>query len=350
MRTLREKDNANIRKTGIRRYFTIETFEEASRFLSKWYRAGKYKRLYTGDFSTMYTRIPHNDLISAVQSACSEAFEWQSEQSRTPLSETRLCWSKSRATWKASKRPGSCHTNKEHSFDTNAIVDLVSFLVANTFLVNGDAIKRQKVGIPMGTNCAPVLANLFLYVYESRYVDRLTAMSANKARQFHLTFRFIDDVLSLDNAHWPAAIEQSSANGGLYPAELELSDTSISEHEAHFLGLHIVTQANRLRIAVYDKRNSFPFEVKRYPRMDSLIPGTIPYGVLSGQLHRGYRICSDHTDFLAFSVQVAQRLHANGCKPQRLIKKFRAFARKNIRKYSVKSSTLCKLFASNLGN
>ena len=153
MRTLREKDDEHIRMTGVRRYFTVESFDEVSQFLGKWRRVNAAKRVYTGDFSTMYTMIPHDDLIRAVRIACTEAFEWNASQSRKPLNETRLCWSKSRVTWKASKR--SIHSESEHSLDVDGIVDLVCFLVSNTFLVNGSMIRRQKLGIPMGTNCAP---------------------------------------------------------------------------------------------------------------------------------------------------------------------------------------------------
>ena len=32
---------------------------------------------------------------------------------------------------------------------------------------------RQTVGIPMGTNCALLLADLFLYCYENEFVDKL---------------------------------------------------------------------------------------------------------------------------------------------------------------------------------
>jgi hypothetical protein len=320
-----------------------------SQFLGKWKRFNAVKRVYTGDFSTMYTMIPHDDLIRAVRVACNEAFEWNASNSRRPLSETRLCWSKSRVTWKASK-PGSTHSDSEHSLDVDGIVDIVSFLVSNTFLVNGAMLRRQKLGIPMGTNCAPILANLYLYVYESNFIDKLSKISVAKARRFHLTFRFIDDVLSLDNTHWAEAVENDAANGGLYPGELALSDTSLSNEDAHFLGMHIKSLGNRFQVAVFDKRTTFPFEVRRYPRIDSLIPSTIPYGVLTGQLHRGYRICSEYADFLSYSTQVAQRLLTNGCSKQRLLKKFKGFTRAVVRKYNVKAVKLANLFESDLGS
>lgn len=350
MRTLRAKDDEHIRTTGVRRYFTVESFDEVAQFLRKWKRINAVKKVYTGDFSTMYTRIPHDDLIRTVRVACNEAFEWNAAQSRRPLSETRLYWSKSGVAWKASKHVGSTHSKSSHSLNVDGIVDLVSFLVSNTFLVSGSMIRRQKLGIPMGTNCAPVLANLYLYVHESEFIDKLHKTSAAKARQFHLTFRFIDDLLSLDNPNWDEAITRTADNGGLYPDELALSDTSISDEEANFLGMHIKSFVTRFQVAVYDKRDTFPFEVRRYPRIDSLIPGTIPYGVFTGQLHRGYRICSEHADYLSYAKQVAQRLIANGCKSRRLVTKFKSFTRSSVRKYAVKAATLVNAFTDDLGS
>jgi len=350
MRTLRSKDNEHIRKTGIRRYFTVETFEEVTHFLAKWKRFGSCRQMYTGDFSTMYTTIPHADLTRAVRVACEEAFLWQASRSKVIPERVRLGWSKDGAKWQVTRFAGGRHSGREHTFDVDEIVNLVEFLIENTFLVNGDTIRRQKIGIPMGTNCAPVLANLYLYVYESEFIDRVAAKSKDKARRFHMTFRFIDDLLSLDNTDWPEAVSKSATEGGLYPSELELGDTSIADDESHFLGLHVKAVEDRFRVSVFDKRQTFPFEVRRYPRMDSLIPPTIPYGVFLGQLHRAYRICSDWHGFLDQSMQVAQRLVTNGCTKQRLVRVYRTFVRQHVRKYSVKAHALCKDFQRELGN
>jgi hypothetical protein len=49
------------------------------------------------------------------------------------------------------------------------------------------------------------------------------------------------------------------------------------------------------QLNICDKRTSFPFDVIRYPHMDSTIPINIPYGVFTGLLYRRYRICT-HSD------------------------------------------------------
>jgi hypothetical protein len=50
---------------------------------------------------------------------------------------------------------------------------MLGFLVDNIYVVFGDQVFQQSVGIPMGTNCAPLSADLFLYSYEAEFVQKL---------------------------------------------------------------------------------------------------------------------------------------------------------------------------------
>ena len=50
---------------------------------------------------------------------------------------------------------------------------MIEFLVDNIYIRFGGQLFRQMVGIPMGTNCAPLLADLFLYSYENEFLDKL---------------------------------------------------------------------------------------------------------------------------------------------------------------------------------
>ena len=57
--------------------------------------------------------------------------------------------------------------------------------------------------MPMGTNCALLLADLFLYSYEADFLQGLFKENEKKlARSFNFTFRYIDDVLSLSNSRF----------------------------------------------------------------------------------------------------------------------------------------------------
>ena len=48
---------------------------------------------------------------------------------------------------------------------------MLEYLVVNIFVVFGAKAFQQKVGIPMGTNCAPLLADIFLYSYKAEFIS-----------------------------------------------------------------------------------------------------------------------------------------------------------------------------------
>ena len=50
---------------------------------------------------------------------------------------------------------------------------MFEFLVDNIFVVFVGKVFHQTVGIPMGTNCAPLLADIFLYSYEMELIESL---------------------------------------------------------------------------------------------------------------------------------------------------------------------------------
>jgi cystathionine beta-lyase/cystathionine gamma-synthase len=73
---------------------------------------------------------------------------------------------------------------------------MLEFLIDNIFVIFGGRVFQQTVGMPMGTNCIPLLADLFLYSYEAEFIHELLKKNEKKlARSFNFTFRYIDDVL-----------------------------------------------------------------------------------------------------------------------------------------------------------
>ena len=77
---------------------------------------------------------------------------------------------------------------------------MVEFLIDNIFVKFGGCLFRQVIGIPMGTNCAPLLADLFLYSYESEFLDNMIRGGQRKlARSFNLCYRYIDDLIVFNN-------------------------------------------------------------------------------------------------------------------------------------------------------
>ena len=68
---------------------------------------------------------------------------------------------------------------------------------------------RQIVDIPMGTDCAPLVADLFLFCYERDFM--LTLSDNNQAdvfEAFNSTTRHLDDLLTIDNPYFQQIVSQ----------------------------------------------------------------------------------------------------------------------------------------------
>ena len=84
-----------------------------------------------------------------------------------------------------------CHTPNSKAnadkklMDTDLVNKSITFLLDNCFFTVGKHIFQQVIGIPMGTDPAPFMANLFLYYYENKFmkeleVSRLIAVTINR--------------------------------------------------------------------------------------------------------------------------------------------------------------------------
>ena len=75
----------------------------------------------------------------------------------------------------------------------------LDFLIDNIYVVFGNTLHKQTIGIPMGMCCAPLLANLFLMSFEYDFMETLEKENMTHAKLFNSTFRYIDDLISLNN-------------------------------------------------------------------------------------------------------------------------------------------------------
>jgi hypothetical protein len=65
------------------------------------------------------------------------------------------------------------HSDSPYEYSEAYITSMIGFLLDNIYVVFRDQVFQRSVGIPIGTNCAPLLADLFLYSYEAELVQKL---------------------------------------------------------------------------------------------------------------------------------------------------------------------------------
>ena len=63
---------------------------------------------------------------------------------------------------------------KYHAWSCQNVCDALTFLLDNIFIQFGTKLYKQVVGIPMGTNYAPLVADLFLFCYERDFMMSLS--------------------------------------------------------------------------------------------------------------------------------------------------------------------------------
>ena len=91
-------------------------------------------------------------------------------------------------------------------------------------------VYQQIVGIPMDTNCAPFIADLFLYCYERDFMSDLHESKRHDLIDMcNDTSRYLDDMFTIDNPEFEKYIPD------IYPEELQLNTANTSDKEISFL-------------------------------------------------------------------------------------------------------------------
>ena len=112
----------------------------------------------------------------------------------------------------------------------------------------------------MGTNCALLVADLFLYCYERDCMDSLNHDNqAGVIEAFNSTSRYLDYLLNIDIPYFEGMVNQ------IYPPELQLNKANISDTEAPFLDLHLSVSNGFVSSKIYDKRDDFDFDIVNFP-------------------------------------------------------------------------------------
>ena len=114
------------------------------------------------------------------------------------------------------------------------ICDALVYILDNIFIKFGTKLYRQTIGIPMGTNCAPLVADLFLFCYERDFMKSLSRENqADIIEAFNSTSRYLDNLLNVNNIYFDQMVDR------IYPTELQLNRANFSDTEAPFLDLNL---------------------------------------------------------------------------------------------------------------
>lgn len=285
MRTLKQnlKYKAKFLKTNL--YWIIDNSKEIQdsiKFVNNSKSGAKSINSY--DFSQLYTNIPHNLLIEQMKFVVDEAFKIKSEMNFIKVTATKATWV---STNSSKVRTGTLIS------DSSQIVSLLEFLLDNLHIKHLGKIFKQVIGIPMGSDCGPDLANLFLFAYEYKYVINLIDVGDTvNYHKLRYIFRYIDDLLSLNDMGYFDSVFKD-----IYPSELVLNLTNINSLSTNYLDMTLTISDKKFNSVLYDKRNDYSFQVISLPNLKSNIPISAGYSVIYSQIVRYFKATNNIDNF-----------------------------------------------------
>ena len=116
----------------------------------------------------------------------------------------------------------------------------------------------QVIGTPMGSDPGLFFTNLFLAHKEVDWVKAQRRLGTINVRKINNSFRFIDDLLSLNDEN---TFEKHYRD--IYPTELELKKGNHSNSCAPFLDIYIYIENGKFHVKLFDKRDNFDFDIAR---------------------------------------------------------------------------------------
>ena len=159
----------------------------------------------TYDFSTLYTTLPHNLIKDELADLIERNF--QREGSLYIACNDKNAFFTSDA------------VRNYNLWSCQKVCEALTFLLDNIYFRFGSKLYRQIVGIPTGTNCALLEADLFLFCYERYFMLSLSAANQSDVKvieAFNSTSRYLDYLFNIDNNFFDSMVNH------IYPTELQL--------------------------------------------------------------------------------------------------------------------------------
>ena len=234
----------------------------------------KANNITTFDFTTLYTTLDLNLIRDAFKHLCEELFKYKKKDSLIKVSKYKAYW--------YTGEPDSTSMDKEY------VINCIDWLISNTYFKFGNLLLKQEIGIPMGTDCAPFLANLFLYYFEEKFIKNcIQNKEFEKCKKLKSVFRYIDDLTVLnDDGFFLTNFNK------IYPPCLDLKLINTTSNQcADVLDIHIEIKNKNFYTSLFDKRKNFPFKCMQFPHKSSCLSLSLFRNIVMCETVRYDSIC-----------------------------------------------------------
>ena len=280
--------------SGIKTYWIVQNRNPILEAVKKSCTRRSAKCVSSFDFSTLYTKIPHDKLIQVLSGIIDFVFKGGTRH--------KIAINKSGKAYWFDK-----NTTPNIIYSKTSITEAMSYLIRNCYFRLGNRLFRQDIGIPMGSDPAPAFANLFLFHYESSWLNSIKKTDNVLARKFGQIFRYIDDLIALNDGK-----SFEKCHKLIYPEELQLNKENDGYSSSTFLDLDIDIVDGVFTTKLYDKRDNFGFDITRLPYRESNIPFRMFYSSISAECLRICRATSSPNHAISSIHAIITRMKKQG--------------------------------------
>ena len=206
---------------------------------------------------------------------------------------------------------------REYTIDK--LLEALETILFNTYIQFNGSIFKQILGIPMGGNASPFIADLYLSWCEYCYMTKVVKTDYKLAKLLSYNCRYLDDICTINLKYFGDIAKD------IYDNTLILEGSACSYKQDTFLDLYIRVVDEKFETGIYHKVDDFNFEVISFPFPQSNINTMLGYTTFYSQLIRFSRLCNNINDFLFRAKLCYIKLVKRGYMHSLLYKYFKKF-------------------------
>ena len=261
--------------SGVRYFFDVQTSMEVKEMFEG--AQGSADSISINDFSTLYTLFDHNHLLSNMNWLLSKLSR-NSGMSFVKIGHEAAYW--------------VIDNSEEPVYSVAEVIDMIEYLIRNTYIKAFGNIFCQDRGIIMGGKSSGWLSDCSLMVDEYKYIDNKVKLGQTaEANNLKFFRRYRDDCTSIN------VNDFINISRDIYPPSLELTQENTNPNSANVLDMEVKLDDGNITTKVYCKTEAFPFNVISLPFLETNIDKKICYKVFYGQVIRYQRLCTHLSAF-----------------------------------------------------
>jgi hypothetical protein len=192
--------------------------------------------------------------------------------------------------------------SKRIIYPAQNIINILNFVVHNSYVTLGNSVHHQINGIPQGGHSSGFVANLTCHSHERKWVDKNPFYSLQ-----YCIFRYMDDFGTVNAPYFTNMykdIYPEETDIRLVPNRVKLKPGRLLECKVLDI-LVFVDMAGAVHVTLHNKREDYDFFVNKFPDVDSNACRSQSISSFYGKIVRLFRMNTHHEGFFENVSEVA---------------------------------------------